>query len=186
MAEAVLGLVRGDTPCRDCLLGLLQNVWQVVGVNVLEHIHLANDLLCVVAEHPLECGVCVPQGAIEVDYRDVFRRMLHYRSQPPIALRPMRRYIGITRGIVTGIVPVSIRGVHVSLSGGKGGKAPPASSPQRNVCRVGIGKCIPTSQKPSSPYLSGISVVAGCTIGFPGPLECPSSMGPGSWPLPCS
>src|SRR5918995_2908689 len=84
MTEAVLGLVRSDTPLRKDLLGLLQHVWQVVRVDVVEHVHLANDLLWVVAKHPPEGGASVSQGAIGIDYRDVFRRILCDRSQPAV------------------------------------------------------------------------------------------------------
>ena len=120
MTEAVLGLVRGDTPCRKGLLGLLQQVWQVVGVDVVEHVHLANDLLWVVAEHPLEGGACVSQGTIGIDHRDVFRGILHNRAQPAVILpgrsEVMPGLISTTmRGTVTAVVPVSIRGVNVSL-----------------------------------------------------------------------
>ena len=120
MAEAVLGPVRGDTPCRKGLLGLLQHVWQVLGVDVVEHVYLANDLLWVVAKHPLEGGACVSQGTIRIDYRDVLRRILYDRSQPAVVLPGrsaiMPGLIGTAmRGTVTAVVPVSIRGVNVSL-----------------------------------------------------------------------
>src|SRR5215210_5212069 len=121
MAAAVLGFVGGDASLRKDLLALLQHVWQVVGVDVLEHVHLANDLLWVVAEQPPEGGACVPQSAVWVDYRDDFRGVLHHREQPPIALGPMHmlKSIGLTRGTVIEVVSVLIRGVHISLSGGK-------------------------------------------------------------------
>src|SRR5918994_6208022 len=126
MAEAVLGLVGGDASLRMDLFDLLPHVWQVVGVDVLEHVHLANDLLWVVAEQPPEGGTCVPQSAVWVDYRDDFRGILYDREQPPIILGPMRmrRSISVTRGIVTEVVSVSIRGVHISLSGGKSPATP--------------------------------------------------------------
>src|SRR5215210_1981697 len=87
---------------------------------MVEHVHLANDLLWVVAEHAPEGGACVPQGAIGIDHRDVFRGILHNRAQPAVVLpgRPevMPGLIGIAmRGTVTEVVPVSIRGVNVSL-----------------------------------------------------------------------
>src|SRR3954454_23578882 len=71
-------------PSERAFLGLLQHVWQVFGVDVVEHVHLANDLLWVVAEHLPEGGACVPQSAVGIDYRDVFRGILHDRAQPAV------------------------------------------------------------------------------------------------------
>src|SRR5829696_5735714 len=121
MAEAVLGLVGGDASLRKGLPGLLHHVWQVVGVDMVEHVHRADCLLRIVTEHPLEGRIYVPQSAFWVYYLDNFRGVLHHREQPPSALRPMhmRRSIGVTRGTVTEVASVPIRGVHVSLSGGK-------------------------------------------------------------------
>src|SRR5918995_3337157 len=45
VAEAVLSLVGGDTSLRKGLLSLLQHVWQVVGVDMVEHVHRADCLL---------------------------------------------------------------------------------------------------------------------------------------------
>ena len=149
MAEAVLGLVRGDTPLRKGLLGLLQHVWQVVGVDVVEHVHRANDLLGVVAEHPLEGGARVPQGAVGVDYRDDLRGVLHDRAQPAVVFpgRPavMPGLIGTTmRGTVTAVVPVSIRGVNVSL--------PPLAPLPMSSIPLGPGEGLP--RRPSRPNLT--------------------------------
>ena len=45
---------------------------------------------------------------------------------------------------------------------------------------------IPSTQLLSPPSSWGIDAVAGCTTGSPGPLECPTSIGRGSKPLPCA
>jgi hypothetical protein len=89
-------------------------------VDIVEHVHRADDLLGSVAEHPPEGGASVPQGTIGIDYRDVFRRVLHDRAQPAVVFpgRPevMPGLISTTmRGTVTAVVPISIRGVNVSL-----------------------------------------------------------------------
>src|SRR4028119_57299 len=87
----------------------------------VEHVHLADDLLGVVAEHPTEGRTGVPQGAVGVYYRDVFRGVLHDRAQPPVVLsRWPVEMLGLTtatRATVAGVVSVCIRGVQVFLSG---------------------------------------------------------------------
>jgi hypothetical protein len=84
--EAVLGPVGGDAPLGDGPLGLLQDVRQVFGVDVVEHVHRTDGLGGVVAEHPSEGGVSVPQGAVGVDHGDDLRGALHHRAQPPVVL----------------------------------------------------------------------------------------------------
>src|SRR5215216_2786061 len=108
MAEAVLSLVGGDAPLRKGPLCLLHHVWQVVGVDMVEHVHRADCLLSIVAEYPLEGRIYVPQSAVWVYYFDNFRGVLHHREQPPSALRHMRRSIGVTRGTVTEVASVPI------------------------------------------------------------------------------
>jgi hypothetical protein len=78
--EAVLGLVGSDTPLSEGLLGLLQHVGEIFRMDVVEHIHGANCLIEIVAKHPLEGEVCVPQSAVEVHYRDELRGVLHHRA----------------------------------------------------------------------------------------------------------
>src|ERR687893_1274340 len=117
--EAVLGLVGSDTPLSEGLLGLLQHMGEIFRVDVVEHVHRANCLIEIVAEHPLEGGVCVPQSAVEVHYRDELRGVLHNRAQPPVVVPRLtvrrRGSICMMRGTVTGVASLLSRGVHVSL-----------------------------------------------------------------------
>jgi len=70
VTEAVLGLVRGDASLGECLLGLFQHVREVLGVDVIEDVHLADGLLGVVPQDALPGGVGVAQGAVRLHYRD--------------------------------------------------------------------------------------------------------------------
>ena len=96
---------------------------EVVGVNVVEHVHRAEDLVGVVAQDPLPGGVGVAQGAVGVHYGYDLRGVLYDRAQPPVVFPRypvgMDGLIGTMGGTVTGVVSLLIRGVHVSLSGGK-------------------------------------------------------------------
>jgi hypothetical protein len=89
-------------------------------VDVGEHVHRADLFLGVVAQDPLPGGVGVAQGAVWVHYGNDLRGVLHDRAQPAVDFpeRPdvMPGLISTTmRGTVTAVVPVSIRGVNVSL-----------------------------------------------------------------------
>src|SRR5688572_25408022 len=87
---------------------------------MVEHVHRADGLLGIVAKDAVEGGARVAQGAVRVDDQYDLRGVLKHRAQPPVAFpgRPvvMPGLIGTAmRGTVRVVVPVSIRGVNVSL-----------------------------------------------------------------------
>src|SRR5688572_30288676 len=116
---------------------------------MVEHVHRADGLLGIVAKDAVEGGGRVAQGAVGVDDLYDLRGVLQHRAQPPVAFpgRPvvMPGLIGTaTRGTVSVVVPVSIRGFNVCLP-------PLAPLPVLSI-PLGPGKGL--SQKPSRPYLA--------------------------------
>src|SRR5215208_5324208 len=62
-----------------------------------------------------------------------------------------------------------------------------SQSSKIDLSQVGAGKHMPRPHNTLLPFsVLVINPVAGCTTGSPGPLECPTSTGPGSRPLPCA
>src|ERR687890_1216518 len=93
---------------------------KIFGVDVVYDVHCADGPVGLIAQGPLPGGVGVAQGAVRVHYRDDLRGLRHDRAQPAVVFpgRPvvMPGLISTTmRGTVTAVVPVSIRGVNVSL-----------------------------------------------------------------------